>query len=67
MCALRESWILSNIEQYDVIMTSDNVILSIKLYPEVGHDEYILCNFGCCGISGFEVIEETPSPSPVAR
>ena len=49
-------------------MTSDNVILSIKLYPEISNDEYIiLCNFGCCGISGFEVIEETPFPSPIAR
>ena len=65
---LRESWILPYIQQYDVIMTSENVILSIKLYPEVGNCEYIiLCNFGCRGISGFEVIEETPSPSPVAR
>ena len=32
-------------QQYDIIMTSDYVIMSIKLYPEVGNDEYIIvCN-----------------------
>ena len=38
-------------------MTSDYVIVSIKLCPEVGNDEYIIvCNFGGRRMSGFEVI-----------
>ena len=46
------------IQQYDVIMTSDYAIVSIKLLPEVGGDEYIIvCYFGDRRMSGFEVIE----------
>ena len=46
------------IQQYDVIMTSDYAIVSIKLLPEVGGDEYIIvCHFGDRRMSGFEVIE----------
>ena len=42
-------------------MTSGYVDVSIKLFSEVGHDEYIiLCNFGGRSISGFKVIEEDP-------
>ena len=38
-------------------MTSDYVIVSIKLCPEVGNDEHIIvCNFGGRRMSGFEVI-----------
>ena len=38
-------------------MTSDYVIVSIKLCLEVGNDEYIIvCNFGGRRMSGFEVI-----------
>ena len=37
---------------YDSMLTSDFVIVSIKLYLNVGNDEYIiLCNFS----DGFEV------------
>ena len=39
-------------------MTSDYVIVSIKLCPEVGNDEYIIvCNFGGRRMSGCKVIE----------
>ena len=39
-------------------MTSDYVIVSIKLCPEVGNDGYIIvCNFGGRRISGCDVIE----------
>ena len=39
-------------------MTSDYVIVSIKLYPEGGNDDYInVRNFNGRGMSGFEVIE----------
>ena len=38
---------------------------------EVGNDEYIIvCNFGGCRMSGFEVIDmglRAPLPSPVGR
>ena len=35
------------------MMTSDYVDVSIKLFSEVGNDEYIiLCNFGGLSISG---------------
>ena len=48
----------TKIQQYYVIMTSDYAILSIKLRPEVGDDEYIIVGyFGDLRISGFEVIE----------
>jgi len=41
-------------------MTPDYVIVSIKLCPEAGNDEYIvLCNFVGCSMSSFEVIEGT--------
>ena len=40
------------------MMSSYYVIVTIKLCPEVGNDEYIIvCNFGARGMSGFEVIE----------
>ena len=43
-------------------VTSDYIILSIKLSPEVGNDEII---FGGHSMSGFEVIEGGPlEPSP---
>ena len=39
-------------------MTSDYVIVSIKLCPEAGNDEcFVLCNFIGCRMRGFEVIE----------
>ena len=42
-------------------MTSYYVIVSIKLYKEVGNDEYIsVCNFGDRSMSWFEVIEREP-------
>ena len=44
-------------------MTSGYVDVSIKLFSEVGHDEYIiLCNFGGRSRSDFKVIEEDPTP-----
>ena len=63
MSSLRQIWILPmKIQLYDVIMTSDSVIVSIKFYSEVGHGEnIILCNFGSLIISGFEVKEWEPS------
>ena len=40
-------------------MTSDYVIVSIKLCPEAGNDKwFVLCNFIGCSISSFEVIGE---------
>ena len=40
-------------------MTSDYVIVSIKLCPEAGNDEcFVLCSFIGCSISSFEVIGE---------
>ena len=40
-------------------MTSDYVIVAIKLCPEAGNDEwFVLCNFIGCSISSFEVIGE---------
>ena len=50
-------------------MTSDKVIVSIKLYPEVGNDESIVvCNFGGHRMSGFEVLEGgPPNPLPLVR
>ena len=59
----------TKIQQYYVIMTSDYAILSIKLRPEVGDDEYIIVGyFGDLRISGFEVIEGgfRGPPPPVA-
>ena len=47
--------------QYDVIMTPDYVIVSIKFYPEVENDLYIIvCNVSRRRISGFEVIGLLP-------
>ena len=44
---------------------SDYVIVSIKLCPEVGNDEYIIvCNFGGRRISAFKVIEGGLRGSP---
>lgn len=55
MSTLKKIWILDT-EKYDVIMTSDNVIRSIKLSPEVRDDEYIIvCNLGGCGMSGLDL------------
>ena len=55
------------IQQYDVIMTSDYAIVSIKLLPEVGGDEYIIvCYFGDRRMSGFEVIEGASEAPAVA-
>ena len=47
--------------QCDVIMTPDYVIVSIKFYPEVENDLYIIvCNVSRRRISGFEVIGLLP-------
>ena len=47
--------------QYDVIMTPDYIIVSIKFYPEVENDQYIIvCNVSRRRISGFEVIGLLP-------
>ena len=55
MSTLKKTWILVT-EKYDVIMTSDNVIRSIKLSPEVRDDEYIIvCNLGGCRMSGLDL------------
>ena len=49
-------------------MTSDYVIVSTKLCPEGGNDEYIiLCNFGDCRTSGSEIIEGDPHRSPLSQ
>ena len=57
MSTLRETWILP-------INSTIWRRRSIKLFPEIGHDEYIiLCNFGGRSISGFKVIEEDSTPS----
>ena len=49
-------------------MTSDKVILSIKLCTEVRNDEYIIvCNFGGCRMSGLEVIEGGLRSLPASR
>ena len=46
------------IQQFDNIMTSNDVNLSIKLWLDVGNNEYIiLCYFGVRIMSGLEVIE----------
>ena len=46
-------------------MTSENVIASIKLCPEVGNDESIvMCNFGGHRMSDCDVLEGGP-PSPL--
>ena len=56
-----------NIQQDDVMMTSDYAIVSINLRLEVGDDEYIIvCYFGDRRMSGFEVIEGASEGSPVA-
>ena len=48
-------------------MTSDYVIVSVKLCPNVGNDEYIIvCNFGSRRMSGFEVIVGA-SEAPAGR
>ena len=40
------------------MVTSDYVIVSIKLSPEVGNDEFIIvCNFGGRGMSDLKVME----------
>ena len=47
-------------------MTSDYVIVSIKLCLEGGNDEYIILrNFGGRRTSGSEIIEEDPQRSPL--
>ena len=58
MSNLKEFGFCQKIQQYDVTMTSDYVIVSIKLYPEGGNDDYInVRNFSGRGMSGFEVIQ----------
>ena len=48
-------------------MTSDYVIVSVKLCPNAGNDEYIIvCNFGSRRMSGFEVIK-VASEAPAGR
>ena len=48
-------------------MTSYYIIVSIKLYKEVGNDECIfVCNFGDRRMSCFEVIEGASEGPPVA-
>ena len=49
-------------QQYDVIMTLNNVIVSIKLSLDV-----ILCNFGYLIKRGFEVIENGDGRSLQAK
>ena len=50
-----------HLSQHRVIMTSNYVIVPIKLYLDVGNDEHIiLCNFGGRFVSSFEVMEGDP-------
>ena len=67
MSTLKKIWILDT-GKHDVIMTSDNVIRSIKLSPKVRDDEYVIvCNLGGCRVSGLEGIEGASEASrPVA-
>ena len=47
--------------QYDLIVTQDYVIVSIKFYPEVENNQYIIvCNVSGRRMSGFEVIGLLP-------
>lgn len=47
MTTLKKFGFCQKIQQYDVMLTSDNVTLSIKLSPDVANDKYVtLCNFG---------------------
>ena len=49
-------------------MTSDSVILSIKLCPEVRDGEYIIVrNFGGCRMSSLKVIERGLRGLPISR
>lgn len=69
---MTEIGICKNIQQYDVQMTSNYVILLIKLSLNVGNDDYIiLCNFDGLIISGLEAKErgasEPPPPLPGRR
>ena len=49
-------------------MTSYYVIVLIKLYKEIGNDEYIsVCNFGDRRMSCFEVIEGEPPWVPLSQ
>ena len=58
MANLRGIWILPINQQYDVTITSNYVIVSIKLCLDVGNDEcIILCSFCGCIMSGFEGIK----------
>ena len=59
MANLRGIWILPINQQYDVIITSNYVIVSIKLCLDDGNDVcIILCSFCGCIMSGFEGIKE---------
>ena len=66
-------WILTihNVTLRDVIIrpkTSNNVIASIKLNPEVASDKYITrWNFGGRVMSGFKAIEAREPPEPLTR
>lgn len=52
MCTLREIWILPI--NWTIWRPND-----VKMYPEVGYDQYfLLCNFHGRSMSGFKVIEE---------
>ena len=42
-CASREIWNMPIIQQYDVMLTSDYVNVSIKLCLKLRNDVYILC------------------------
>ena len=50
------------IQQYDVIMTSNFVIISVKLCLNVGNNDYItVCNFGDHIMSGLSKQKKKPS------
>ena len=53
-------------------MTSDYVIMSIKLCPVVGNNEYIIvCDFVGRKMGGIEVLEggflDPPPPTPLSK
>jgi len=58
MTNLMAMWILPINQPYDVIITSNYVIVSIKLCLDDGNDVcIILCSFCGCIMSGFEAIK----------
>lgn len=51
------------IQQYDVIMTSNFVIISVKLCLNVGNNDYItVCNFGDRIMSGLSKQKKKAQP-----